>query len=123
MTETIRSIDDLTTRMAERSSSEEPANIADVQLLADSAAEGVGSLERSLGAVERLLAPETVDDDARSRVDRGLTAATAGTKALVDHAFWRGVQLAVIVLVGWVIAATTSRLLAARLAGRPRGGR
>jgi hypothetical protein len=123
VTETIRSIDDLTTRMYERSSSEEPANIADVQQLADSAVEGVGGLERSLNAVERLLEPETIDDDARSRVDRGLTVATDGTKALVDHAFWRGVQLAVIVLAGWVIAVTISRLLAARLAARPRGDR
>jgi len=123
VTETIRSIDDMTTRMYERSSSEEPANIADVQQLADSAVEGVGGVERSLGAIERLLAPETVDDDARSRVDRGLTVATASSRALVDHVFWRGVQLAVIVLVGWVIAATISRLLAGRLAPRPRGDR
>jgi hypothetical protein len=123
VTETIRSIDDMTTRMYERSSSEEPANIADVQQLADSAVEGVGGVERSLGAIERLLAPETADDDARSRVDRSLTVATANTRALVDHVFWRGVQLAVIVLVGWVIAVTISRLLAARLAARPRGDR
>jgi hypothetical protein len=123
VTETIRSIDDLTTKLYEQSSSEEPANIADVQQLADSAVEGVGGLERSLNAVERLLAPEPVDDAERSRVDRSLTVATASTSALVDHVFWRGVQLAVIALVGWIIAVTIARLLAARLGGQPRGDR
>jgi hypothetical protein len=123
VTETIRSIDDLTTKLYERSSSEEPANIADVQQLADTAVEGVGGLERSLNSVERLLAPETVDEASRSRVDRSLTVATDSTRALVDHVFWRGVQLAVIVLVGWVIAVTIARLIAARLAGRPRSER
>ncbi|MHC4101989.1 MAG: hypothetical protein ACYS15_13315 [Planctomycetota bacterium] len=76
-----------------------------------------------LGAVERLLAPETVDDDARSRVDRGLTVATASSSALVDQIFWRGVQLATVVLVGWVPAFIMARLIAARLAGRRHGGR
>jgi hypothetical protein len=49
--------------------------------------------------------------------------ATASSSALVDQIFWRGVQLATVVLVGWVPAFIMARLIAARLAGRRHGGR
>ncbi|MFQ5973943.1 MAG: hypothetical protein ACE5Q3_16575 [Alphaproteobacteria bacterium] len=120
VTDTVRSIDDMTTKMHERSVDEEPTNMVEVQQLVDSAVGGVSGIERSLSTIERLLAPETFDDASSSKIDRGVTVATAGTKDLVDHAFWRGVQLAAIVLVGWVVAVTTARLLAARLLSRTR---
>ena len=122
VTETVRSVDHLTTKMHERSASSEPADrqpndIADYQRLVDSAVDGVGGIERSLTTIDRLLAPEAVDD-APSRLQSGVAVATAGSKELVDHVFRRGIQFAAIVLLGWVIAAVTARLLAARLLRR-----
>ena len=107
LTETVRSIDELDT--------------TGYQKLVDSAADGVGGIERSLTTIERLLEPDTTDAPP-PRIDTTVTAATSGTGDLVDHLFRRGVQLAAIVLVGWVIAAISVRLLAARLLRRPRGG-
>ena len=120
--ETVRSVDDLTTKMYERSADGEPSerqaiDIADYQRLVDSAVDGVGGLERSLTTIDRILGPEV--DDTPSRLQSGVTVATASSKELVDHVFWRGIQFAAVVLIGWVIAAVAAKLLAARLLNRP----
>lgn len=124
VTETVRSVDDLTTKMHERSAANEPtrgdpADVADYQRLVDAAVEGVGGIERSLSTIDRLLAPETIDGSP-SRLQGSVAVATATTKDLVDHIFLRGIQIAVIVLVGVVIAAVLIMLIAARLLNRPR---
>ena len=57
-----------------------------------------------------------------SRLESGVAGATASSMDLVDHVSWRGIQLAAIVLLGWVIAVVAARLLAARLLRSPGNG-
>ncbi|MCA9285504.1 MAG: hypothetical protein KDA22_09830 [Phycisphaerales bacterium] len=88
-------------------------DVENFQALVASATDGVKSLERSLATIERLLAPENVD-----RVFGGsgggkdmLHSATASSRDVVDHLFWRGVQLAVVVLALWILAVVVVRLI------------
>jgi hypothetical protein len=125
VTETIRTFDDLSTRMHERSveagpTDQDPLSVAEIQQLIETAAAGVSSIERSLVTLDRLLEVDTMGEDP-TRLERTVTVASAGTKNVVNYIFWRAVILAAIVLVGWVIALIIARLISARLGVRPGG--
>jgi hypothetical protein len=79
------------------------------------AASQVGSMARDLNT---LLASAGATAPALAKISSG---AGDDMKRVVDHAFWMGVLLIAILLMGWVLARLAYRLLERRL-GRTRGG-
>jgi hypothetical protein len=99
-TETVRAVDDM--------------DIENFQRLIESANESVASVERTIGAVERLAAPGAIDTQAAG-IDQSVTVASESLGVVIDQAFRRAVRLIGLLLVGWVIAALTIRAIGPRV--------
>jgi hypothetical protein len=98
-TETVRAVDDM--------------NIENFQRLVATASESAASVERSLGAIERLAAPGAIDTE-EAGINQSVTAATDSMRTVIDLAFRRLAMLIGLLLVGWVVAALVIRWIGPR---------